>query len=153
MQQENNPTQGLGIAGLILGILSIVFAIIPCTLLLALVLSIIGLILSIIGINKANQLQVDKSLLIAGLITSIIGLSIAGLWGLAFKKMFDMNETIHREYYEINQNTDDVEEGNTVDFDSLVRENDKTMDELEEYMDEIESKPEAAKPVDNKAKK
>ncbi len=149
MQQESNPTQGLGIASLILGILSIVFAIVPCTLLFALVLSVIGLILSIVGINKANRLRVDKGLLIAGLITSIIGLSIAGLWGMAFKKMFDQNNYRQEIYYNDNQDIDNSND-NTIDFDTLIKENDKTMDELEEYMDEIESKPEAAKPIDKK---
>lgn len=147
MQQESNPTQGLGIASLILGILSIIFAIVPCTLLFALVLSIIGLILGIIGINKANQLRVDKGLLIAGLITSIIGLSIAGLWGMAFKKMFDQNNYQQEIYYNNNQ---DIDNNKAVDFDTLIKENDKTMDELEEYMDEMESKPEAVKPSHNK---
>jgi hypothetical protein len=149
MQQESNPTQGLGIASLILGILSVFFAIIPCTILFGLVLSVIGLILGIVGINKANQLRVDKGLLIAGLITSIIGLSIAGLWGIAFKKMFDMNDGMHREYYDMNQGVDNKDD-NTVDFDSLVQENDKTMDELEEYMDEIESDTEKTiQPIEN----
>lgn len=149
MQQESNPTQGLGIASLILGILSIFFVIVPCTMLFGLILSVIALILAIIGLNKANQLRVDKSLLIAGLITSIIGLSIAGLWGMAFKKMFDMNDEMHREYYNINQDANNTDE-NTLDFDTLIHENISTMDELEEYMDKIESDSDkTAQPIDN----
>ena len=145
---DNNPTQGLGIASLILGILSIIFAIIPCTIILALILSIIGLILGIIGFNKATQLRVDKGLLIAGIVTSVLGLSISGLWGLAFKQMFDQNKNFIEERYDYNAV---VDTSLIIDFDTLVNESDKTMDELEKEMNNIESQ-EAAKPEKPNAK-
>jgi len=145
MQQiENNPTQGLGIASLILGILSMILGIIPCTFFLGITLSVIGIILGAVGISKANRLRVDKGLLIAGLVTSIIGFGISSLWGLAFKQVFNVPDIEkYEEYYDANDNSGT---DNTVDFDTLIKENDKTMDELEEYMDEIETKD--AKPDD-----
>ncbi len=72
-QEQTNPTQGLGIAGIIVGIFSIFFAIIPCTIFLGIILGVIGLILTIIGLNQASKLNAQKGLLIAGLISSIIG--------------------------------------------------------------------------------
>ncbi|OQX97869.1 MAG: hypothetical protein B6I20_11825 [Bacteroidetes bacterium 4572_117] len=91
---QSNPTQGIGIAGIIIGIFSIFFAIIPCTIFLGIILGVIGLILTIIGINQATKLNVQKGLLIAGLITSIMGLLIALLWGLAFTEMFNQNNCL-----------------------------------------------------------
>ena len=144
MQQvDSNPTQGLGIAGIIVGIFSIFFAIIPCTMFLGLLLGIIGLILTIIGINKASKLNVQKGLLIAGLITSILGILIAGLWGFAFTEMFDKNNLLEKIEYldEGMENFDNSLE--TIDdqideIDSIQFESDKTMQELEEHMEELE---------------
>ena len=146
-QSESNPTQGLGIAGLILGILSMILGIIPCTFFIGIVLSVIGIILSIIGLNKASRLRVDKGLLIAALVTSIIGFLISGLWGLFFKQIFtplnDDFEQYDEQYEEFFQEKNTV--SNTVDFDSVVQENEKTMDELEKYMNEIEKQDAALK--------
>ena len=144
MQQvDSNPTQGLGIAGIIIGILSIFFAIIPCTMFLGILLGIIGLILTIIGLNKASKLNVQKGLLIAGLITSVLGVLIAGLWGLAFTEMFKQNNLLEKIEY-LNEDIEGIDNylettGNQDDeLDSIQFESDKTMQELEEHMEELE---------------
>lgn len=144
MQQvESNPTQGLGIAGIIVGIFSIFFAIIPCTIFLGIILGVIGLILTIIGLNQASKLNVQKGLLIAGLITSILGVLIAGLWGLAFREMFNQNNIIEKIDYidegfeNINETFENVED-QINDLDSIQFESDKTMQELEQHMEELE---------------
>jgi len=151
MQQvESNPTQGLGIAGIIVGIFSIFFAIIPCTIFLGIILGVIGLILTIIGLNQAAKLNVPKGLLIAGLITSILGVLIAGLWGLAFKEMFNQNNLIEKiEYLDEDIENIDKSFDNQIDkLDSMQFESDKTMQELEEHMQELEqqkpAKPDSA---------
>jgi uncharacterized membrane protein YgaE (UPF0421/DUF939 family) len=146
MQQvESNPTQGLGIAGIIVGIFSIFFAIIPCTIFLGIILGVIGLILTIIGLNQAAKLNVPKGLLIAGLITSILGVLIAGLWGLAFKEMFNQNNLIEKiEYLDEDIENIDKSFDNQIDkLDSMQFESDKTMQELEEHMQEL-AKPDSA---------
>lgn len=144
MQQvESNPTQGLGIAGIIVGIFSIFFAIIPCTIFFGLILGIIGLILTIIGINQASKLNVQKGLLIAGLITSILGILIAGLWGLAFTEMFNQNNLLEKIEY-LDEGLENVDNSfETIDdqvdeLDSIQFESDKTMQDLEQHMEELE---------------
>ena len=144
MQQlDSNPTQGLGIAGIIVGILSIFFAIIPCTMLLGILLGTIGLILTIIGLNKASKLNVQKGLLIAGLISSILGVLIAGLWGLAFTEMFKQNNLLEKIEY-LNEDIEDIDNSmETLDrekgkLDSMQFESDKTMQDLEQHMEELE---------------
>ncbi|MEN8119605.1 MAG: hypothetical protein ABFS35_04635 [Bacteroidota bacterium] len=149
MQQvDSNPTQGLGIAGIIVGIFSIFFAIIPCTMFLGIFLGIIGLILTIIGLNKAAKLNVQKGLLIAGLITSILGILIAGLWGLAFTEMFNKNNLLEKIEY-LDEGVENVDNSlETLDdqideLDSVQFESDKTMQELEQHMEELEQQKQA----------
>ncbi len=142
-QAESNPTQGLGIAGIIVGIFSIFFAIIPCTIFLGIVLGVIGLILTIIGLNQASKFNAQKGLLIAGLICSIIGVLIAGLWGLAFTEMFNQNNFIDKiEYLDDGfENANESFENTDIqdsDIDSIQFESDKTMQELEDHMQELE---------------
>ncbi len=131
---ESNPSQGLGIAGIILGILSIFFAIIPCTMFLGVVLAVIGLILTIVGLNQATKLNAQKGLLIAGLITSILGILIAGLWGVAFTEMFQQNKVFKKIEY-VN---DDFDSFDSNQQDSIQFESDKTMQELEQKMEGVE---------------
>ncbi|RLD79653.1 MAG: hypothetical protein DRJ10_08530 [Bacteroidetes bacterium] len=136
---ESNPSQGLGIAGIIVGIFSIFFAVIPCTIFLGIILGVIGLILTIIGLNQAKKINAQKGLLIAGLITSILGILISGLWGLAFTEMVQQNDLFEKiEYIDENFETIDNSFENNDKLDSIQFETDKTMQELEQQMDEIE---------------
>jgi len=136
---ESNPTQGLGIAGLIVGIFSIFFSIIPCTLPLGIILAVIGLILTIVGLNQATKLNAQKGLLIAGLITSILGILIALLWGLAFTGVANQNNIFEKiELFEDNIKNNDNAFETTDELDSIQFESDKTMQDLEQHMEHIE---------------
>ena len=145
--QQNNAGQGLGIAGLILGILSIILSIIPCTAIFGLFLGVVGLILAIIGISQASKYSSEKGLVTAALVVSIIGVLIAGLWGVTFTKMakennvFENIDKFKEEYKDANESIDEFKT-DLDNLDSLEFESNKTMDDLEESMEELEnSKP------------
>ena len=67
--QETKPTNGLGIAGMVIGIISYVFCWIPV---LNFILGLIGVILSSIGLARREQYRLNGCA-IAGLVLSIIG--------------------------------------------------------------------------------
>lgn len=64
-------TNGVAIAGFVLGIFATVFCIVPG---LGMILGIVGLILSIIGITKKKSCGSGGGLAITGLILSVIGI-------------------------------------------------------------------------------
>jgi len=74
-------SNGLAIAGMVLGIVGFVLAFIPCAgWLLAIVMGITGAVLSGIGLASANKLQSGKGMAIAGLVLSILAI----IWGPAW---------------------------------------------------------------------
>ena len=66
---ENQPNNGLAIAGFVVGLVSI-FLNFYC------ITGIVGLILSILGLKKSKETGKSKSLAIAGIICSIIGIIV-----------------------------------------------------------------------------
>ena len=74
MENIKRKTNGLHIAGLVLGILSLLLSFIP---ILGVILAIIAIIVSAIGINRASKNNEKNGMSIAGLVTSIIGLIIS----------------------------------------------------------------------------
>ena len=66
---ENQPNNGLAIAGFVVGLVSI-FVSIYC------ITGIVGLILSILGLKKSKQTEKGKGLAIAGIICSIVGIIV-----------------------------------------------------------------------------
>ena len=70
-------SNGLAIAGLVLGILAIVTFFVPYA---GIVLGLIGLVLSILGRKRANETGVGGGMAITGLILSIIGIIIGIAW-------------------------------------------------------------------------
>ena len=66
---ENQPNNGLAIAGFVVGLVSI-FLNFYC------ITGIVGLILSILGLKKSKETGKSKSLAIAGIVCSIIGIIV-----------------------------------------------------------------------------
>lgn len=66
---NNNKSNGLAIAGMVVGIVSICFPFYS-------IVAIVGLILSILGFNKSKQTNKNKGIAIAGIVCSIIGIII-----------------------------------------------------------------------------
>ena len=71
---ENQPNNGIAIAGFVVGLVSI-FVNFYC------ITGIVGLILSIFGLKKSKQSGKGKGLAIAGIICSIIGI-IVGIFAI-----------------------------------------------------------------------
>ena len=71
---ENQPNNGLAIAGFVVGLVSI-FLNFYC------ITGVVGLILSILGLKKSKETGKSKSLAIAGIVCSIIGI-IVGIIGI-----------------------------------------------------------------------
>lgn len=69
-----NRTNGMAIAGLVLGIISIVFCWIPFV---GIVAGVVGLILAVLG--RKNCLPTQAGMATAGLVLSIVGLCISGI--------------------------------------------------------------------------
>ncbi|MDE6373920.1 MAG: zinc-ribbon domain-containing protein [Clostridia bacterium] len=74
-QTEPKGTNGLGIAGFVLGLLSLYLGVYFC------ITPIVGLVLSIIGVTKMKTFKSCNGLAIAGLVISIIATVI---WGLVW---------------------------------------------------------------------
>lgn len=75
MQNQGNKTNGMAVAGLVLGIVSIVFCWVPF---LGVILGVVGLILSVMG--RKQCLPGQTGMATAGLVLAIIGLCISGLY-------------------------------------------------------------------------
>jgi len=91
---NNNQSNTMAIAGMILGILSIVFCWIP---LLGLVLAIIGLILGVKGLNNAKQMEgKGKGFGIAGISCGSVGIVLSIIYTV-FWLFFALiiNETVN----------------------------------------------------------
>ncbi|MFO0863336.1 MAG: hypothetical protein U0744_01515 [Gemmataceae bacterium] len=71
-------TNGLAIAGMVLGIVGLVLAFIPCVgWILGIILGIVGAALSGIGLSSANKSGSGKGMAISGLILSILAIVVA----------------------------------------------------------------------------
>lgn|ERR1700741_3003102 len=82
---QAQPTNGLGVAALVLGIVGLVFSFIPVIGVIAWPMVILGVVFGGIGINKANQTPgMPKGTAVAGLTCSLIGLAICVIWAVAF---------------------------------------------------------------------
>jgi uncharacterized protein YaaR (DUF327 family) len=133
MENHNSSaSQGLGIAGLVLGILSIPLAIIPCTFWIAIFFGIIGIVLASIGLNVANREGGNKGLIIAALVCSLTGTIIAGAWVMLFKagiegKMDGFEKRFEQKF----------EEHFDQSMNEVSKELEKTLEELENADDKI----------------
>ncbi|MBX9679902.1 MAG: hypothetical protein K2X38_14160 [Gemmataceae bacterium] len=77
--RSTGGTNGLAIAGMVLGIVAIVFAIIPCLWLvwyIGLTIALVGVVLSGIGLATANKTGSGKGMAISGLALSIVSIVI-----------------------------------------------------------------------------
>jgi|GEM_PF-321099 len=83
MEQRTN---GMSIAGMVLGIVSLLVSFIPCIGVFAAVLAIIGLILSALGYKSAKDQAGPTTMAIVGMVLSILAIIIAILWGTMLAK-------------------------------------------------------------------
>jgi Mycobacterium membrane protein len=98
-QTQAKPSNGLGLAGFIVGLIGLLLSFIPLIGVVAWPLVILGIIFSAVGINKAVKGRAtNKGLSIAGLAVSIIGLIVCILWAVVWKQAADeVNEEANRE--------------------------------------------------------
>jgi hypothetical protein len=86
-QYVQQPRNGLGTAGFVLGLIGLLFSPIPLVGVVAWPLVILGLIFSLIGFSRGRHGRAtNKGLALAGAIVSVIGLLICILWVVAFGK-------------------------------------------------------------------
>jgi hypothetical protein len=81
------PRNGLGTAGFVLGLIGLLFSFIPFIGVVAWPLVILGLVFSLVGFSRGRGGQAtNKGLALAGAILSVIGLLICILYATAFTK-------------------------------------------------------------------
>jgi hypothetical protein len=68
------PSNGLGIAALVLGILAILFAFIPIVGIASYPLAIVGVVLGLVGLGRVRTGRSSRGITLAGLIASVLGL-------------------------------------------------------------------------------
>lgn len=73
-QQPPPPSNGLGVAALVLGILAILLAFIPILGFVAYPLAIVGIILGLVGLGRVRKGRASRGITVAGLIASVVGL-------------------------------------------------------------------------------
>lgn len=96
--RQYRPSNGLGIAGFVLGLIGLIFSFIPLIGVIAWPLVILGIIFSAIGISKAVKGADRKGLSIAGLVLSVVGLVMCIVMAAAFgKAVNDIEEEANRE--------------------------------------------------------
>lgn len=98
-RRPEQPSNGLGTAGFVVGLIGLLFSFIPVVGVVAWPLVILGIIFSAIGLNKAVKGRAtNKGLAIAGLTLSIIGLVICIVWAAALgNAVNDVNEEANRD--------------------------------------------------------
>jgi hypothetical protein len=75
------PTNGMGVASLVLGIVGLVFSFMPVIGVIAWPLVILGVVFGAVGISKAaKEPGTPKGTAVAGLTCSLVGLLICVLW-------------------------------------------------------------------------
>lgn len=86
-QPAQQPKNGLGITGFVLGLVGLIFSPIPIIGVVAWPLVILGAIFSALGFARTRKgVATNTGLSIAGLVASIIGLVICVLWLVVFGK-------------------------------------------------------------------
>lgn len=129
--KARNTSQGLGIAGLILGIIALVISFIPCLGTWAIVPGVVAITLSAIGYAQANKVNAPKAIIIAALIISILGTAIAGIQLYMLKNAVPHIEKFGKEFQKAME--EDLDEGN---MEELERAMEKLEGEIEEIPEE-----------------
>src|SRR5437588_2649386 len=81
------PRNGLGTAGFVLGLIGLLFSPVPLVGVIAWPLVILGVVFSLIGLSRANKRRAtNKGLAVSGVVLSVLGLVICVLWTVAFGK-------------------------------------------------------------------
>jgi hypothetical protein len=84
---QQQPRNGLGTAGFVLGLIGLLFSFIPLIGVVAWPLVILGLVFSLVGFSRGRRGQAtNKGFALAGAILSVIGLLICILYVTAFAK-------------------------------------------------------------------
>ncbi|MGJ7907616.1 hypothetical protein ACOQFL_14195 [Actinopolyspora sp. H202] len=92
-QPEQQPSNGLGTAALVLGIIGVVLSLIPVFGVIAWPVVIVGIILGIIGIRKVSQGRAtNKKVAITGTVLSGVGLAICIIWAILAFSVFQSPE-------------------------------------------------------------
>jgi hypothetical protein len=92
------PRNGLGTAGFVLGLIGLLFSFIPLIGVVAWPMVILGLVFSLVGFSRARSGQAtNKGLALTGAILSVIGLLICILYVTAFTKAAsDINTEVNK---------------------------------------------------------
>jgi hypothetical protein len=81
------PTNGLAVAGMVLGIISIPLFFLNW---IDMIIAIVGLVLSLVGLGKSNQLGgAGRGMAVAGIITSAVGIVAALVFLIAVVVSFE----------------------------------------------------------------
>lgn len=113
-QTATKPSNGLGIAGFVVGLVGLVLSFVPLIGVVAWPLVILGIVFSAVGIAKASKGRAtNKGLAITGLVVSIVGLAVCVLWAVVWNQAVDeVNEEAAREsviVYEVTGDATNVE--------------------------------------------
>jgi MFS superfamily sulfate permease-like transporter len=83
------PSNGVGVAALVVGVVSLVLALLVVYFPLAAVLGIVAIVLGIVGMSRASRGQAtNRGQALAGLVTGIVGLFVALIVGAALSSLF-----------------------------------------------------------------
>lgn len=95
---QQQPRNGLGITGFVLGLTGLVFSPIPFVGMIAWPLVILGLIFSIVGVVRVkNGKATNKWLSIIGIIASVVGLVVCIVWvAVIGSAVNDVNKEVNR---------------------------------------------------------
>lgn len=86
-QTATKPSNGLGLAGFVVGLVGLVLSFIPLIGVVAWPLVILGIVFSAVGIAKASKGRAtNKGLAITGLVVSIVGLAVCVLWAVVWNQ-------------------------------------------------------------------
>jgi hypothetical protein len=85
--QVEQPRNGLGVAGFVLGLVGLLFSFIPFVGVIAWPLVILGLVFSVIGYSRGRKGRAtNKGLAMAGIVLSVLGLLVCILYVAVFSK-------------------------------------------------------------------
>ncbi|MFT4008833.1 MAG: hypothetical protein QM655_02205 [Nocardioidaceae bacterium] len=88
ISSAHKGSNGLAVAGFVLGLLGLLGSFIPVVNIGAIVLAVIGLVLAGIGLARSKSARGGKGLAIAGLILSVLGIIIAIIIDVAVGNAF-----------------------------------------------------------------
>ncbi|MGW0521501.1 MmpS family transport accessory protein [Crossiella sp. NPDC003009] len=112
--QVEQPSNGLGITGFVLGLVGLLLSWIPFIGVIAWPLVILGLIFSVIGLIRVNKGRANnKGMAIAGIAVSAIGLLVCIAWaavfGAAFNQVSNEVERVAKVEYEVTGTATEVD--------------------------------------------